>query len=88
MDIATISILIAIIVCITGLGEWIRTVKNDAGCVAAHVKSLQTKVEHLEEHLEELEEEEENIGAIVQEILENRAICEKTLASVQEKLQL
>lgn len=88
MDIATISILVVTIVGITGLAEWVRLVKNDAGAMAAQIHTLETKVEHLEEQVVEVKHSEESIEATVQKALEEKIVNEKTLALVREKLKI
>ena len=88
MDVATISILIVVIGCILGLAEWIRTMKNDAGIMAGQIRTLETKVDHVEEELIELKHNMETIEAIVQKAIEEKIINEKTIALIQEKLKI
>ncbi len=88
MDIATISILIITISCIVGLTEWVRTIKNDTGKTVAQIRTLETKMNHIEEQLGELEKSEELIEATVHKAIEEKIVNEKTLALIQEKLKL
>lgn len=88
MDVATISILTIIIGCVLGLIEWVRVVKSDAGIMAAQIRTLETKVEHLEEKLNELKSETESIEAIVHKAVEEKIVNEKILALIQEKLKI
>lgn len=88
MDIATISILIVIIGCVVGLAEFVRLMKNDAGSMAAQIRTLETKIERLEEILNELKNDEESIEATVQKAIEKRIVNEKLLALIQEKLNI
>jgi translation initiation factor 2 beta subunit (eIF-2beta)/eIF-5 len=62
--------------------------KNDTGLMASQIRTLETKMQVLEEHLEELEEDEELIESIVQKALEERIVNEKNLALLQEKFDL
>lgn len=88
MDIATISILIIIIGCVIGLAEWVRFMKVDAGTMAAQIRTLETKIEHLEEQSNELKNRVESIEAIVQRAVEEKIVNERILALVQEKLKI
>ena len=88
MDIATISILIMIIGCIVGLAEFIRIIKNDFSLMVAQIRTLETKVDHVEEELIELKHNMETIEAIVQKAIEEKIINEKTIALIQEKLKI
>ena len=88
MDIATISILIMIIGCIVGLAEFIRIIKNDSSLMVAQIRTLETKVDHVEEELIELKHNMETIEAIVQKAIEEKIINEKTIALIQEKLKI
>ncbi len=88
MDIATISILIITVSCIVGLTEWVRTIKNDTGKTVAQIRTLETKMNHIEEQLGELEKSEELIEATVHKAIEEKIVNEKTLALIQEKLKL
>ncbi len=88
MDIATISILTIIVGCVLGLIEWVRVVKTDAGIMTAQIRTLETKVEHLEEKLSELKCETELIEAIVHKAVEEKIVNEKTLALIQERLKI
>lgn len=88
MDIATISILIMIIGCIVGLAEFIRIIKNDFSLMVAQIRTLETKVDHVEEELIELKHNMETIEVIVQKAIEEKIINEKTIALIQEKLKI
>jgi len=88
MDIATISILVVIIGCVVGLAEFVRLMKNDAAAMAAQIRTLETKIEHLEEMLNELKNDEESIEATVQKAVEKRIVNEKLLTLIQEKLNI
>lgn len=88
MDTATISILIVIIGGIIGLSEWVRLKKNDAGIMAAQIRTLETKMEYLEEELNELKHDEELVKAVVQKAIEEKIINEKILSVIQEKLKI
>lgn len=87
MDVATISILVVIVGCVVALAEWIRSVKNDSGMMAAEIRTLKTKLEHFEEELDELRADEMAIEATVHKAMEERIINEKTVAVLQEKLE-
>ena len=87
MDIATISILVIIVGCVVALAEWIRSVKNDSGAMAAEIRTLKTKLDYFEEELEELRADEMSIEATVHKAMEERIINEKTVAVLQEKLE-
>lgn len=86
MDTATISILVVIIGCLFGLAEWVRTVKADSSNLAGQVRTLQTKVEHLEDQVTELKDEERTIEANVQKAIEKITIAEKTIG--QDRLDI
>lgn len=88
MDIATMSIFVIVAGCIMGLAEWVRNMKNDAGTMAAQIRTLETKVGHLEEQLNEVKNDEESIEAIVHKALEEKIVNERILALIQEKLKI
>ena len=88
MDMATVSILIVIVGCVIGLAEWVRMIKNDAGTMTAQIRTLETKIEHLEEQLDELKNDEELTKAIVQKAIEEKIVNEKIISLIQEKLKI
>ena len=88
MDMITANIFMIIVGCIVALAEWIRLVKNDAGTMVAQIRTLETKIEHLEEEITELKKNEASIEATVHKALEERIVNEKTLALLQEKVRL
>lgn len=88
MDIATISIFVIIVGCIVGLAEWTRLMKNDAGVMAAQIRTLETKINYLEEQLSQLKNDEDSTKAIVHKIIEEKIISEKVLSIIQEKLNI
>jgi 5,10-methylene-tetrahydrofolate dehydrogenase/methenyl tetrahydrofolate cyclohydrolase len=88
MDMATVSILIVIVGCVIGLAEWVRMIKNDAGTMAAQIRTLETKIEHLEEQLDELKNDEELTKVIVQKAIEEKIVNEKIISLIQEKLKI
>ena len=87
MDVATISILILIIGCVVAFAEWTRIQKNDAGAMAAQIRTLETKVRRLEEDFLELKDSEESIEDTVHRALEERIVNEQNLALLQEKIE-
>lgn len=88
MDVTTISILVVVVSGIVGLAEYVRLSKNDAATMAAQICTLETKIDHLEEKLEELKRDEAAVEAIVQKVVEEKIVNEKTLSVVQEKLKI
>lgn len=88
MDMATVSILIVIVGCVIGLAEWVRMIKNDAGTMAAQIRTLETKIEHLEEQLDELKNDEELTKVIVQKAIEEKIVNERIISLIQEKLKI
>ena len=88
MDVATISILAIIIGCIIGLAEWTRLMKNDAGTMAAQIRTLETKINYLEEQLGQLKKDEESVEVTVRKAIEEKIINEKILSILQEKLSI
>lgn len=87
MDVATISILVLVIGCAVSFAEWTRIQKNDAGVMAAQIRTLETKVRRLEEDLLELKDSEESIEDTVHRALEERIVNEQNLALLQEKIE-
>ena len=87
MDVATISILVLVIGCAVSFAEWTRIQKNDAGVMAAQIRTLETKVRRLEEDFLELKDSEESIEDTVHRALEERIVNEQNLALLQEKIE-
>lgn len=87
MDVATISILVLVICCAVSFAEWARIQKNDAGAMAAQIRTLETKVRRLEEDFLELKDNEESIEDTVHRALEERIVNEQNLALLQEKIE-
>lgn len=77
MDIATISLLLALIGCIVGLSSRIRLYKNDSGDLAAMLTELTIKVDHLEKEFNSLKEENKDLHDKFQKSY-NDFISEKT----------
>ena len=87
MDVATIGIFIVIIGCGVAFAEWTRVQKNDAGIMAARIRTLETRVERLEEDFSELKNNEESIETTVHKALEERIVNEQNLALLQKKIE-
>lgn len=88
MDVATISIFAVIIGCAIALAEWIRTIKNDFGTMAAQIRTLETRLDRFREDLDELERDEKFIEATVHKAIEERIIDEKMIAILQDSLEI
>ena len=87
MDVATISILVLVIGCAVSFAEWTRIQKNDAGVMAAQIRTLETKVRRLEEDFLELKDSEESIEDTVHRALEERIVNEQNLALLKKKIE-
>ena len=62
--------------------------KNDAGTMAAQIRTLETKISYLEEQLSQLKKDEESVEVTVRKAIEEKIINEKILSILQEKLSI